>query len=463
MKGLYFLYTFFILTVCSCKSIYIEPPTKSLRQEILPLASKSYISVPFSLDLTPYLTKAEQSIPTIYKGEKQQCEGLSVSYGFNRSPMKFNGAGNKIHCAIEGGLWLKANYCPKCQYLFDNDGNCIVPRVHVSCGVKEPLRRFNLEYSSTLSIGNAYNIISKTQFNAFKLIDPCNITFVGYDITQTVEKEVRKELVKLEGTIDENIQKVALKPLLMDAWMALQNPISIQDFGFLNLYPSELSIHNLLFNGNSLNGVTTIAIRPIVSSEKTELKIQPLPPISEIQTAEHFSLEIPVHISYDSLSSFMNQFLKGQEIVIKKRKIMVERVGVYGTKNHQLIIELKFNGFRHGTLYLLGTPSLNKDKKELSLDSLDFDLETKGGLLNTARWIFDSRITKMIQEKAHFSYAQLLNTTLKNIEHAMNTKLNESISLQGKVSKTQINMIQLNERHISIFLALEGNLKLKIK
>ncbi|MFM7566181.1 MAG: DUF4403 family protein [Flavobacteriales bacterium] len=453
----------FGLLLFACQTVNIPPPYKSYTSKEISDAPPSYISIPLSMDLTPYLKTVEKTVPTVFEGSKEQCEGLSISYGFNRSPIQFIGMNDRIDYTVEGGLWLKANYCPGCQYIFNKSGDCVIPRVYVSCGIKEPLRRFTLGYSSQLYLNSTYNLTSKTHVNYFNLDDPCSITFVGYDITQTVEREVRKELIKLEGTIDENIQKIDIKSYLSSAWNEMQKPIPIPSFGYLTLQPKALSVHSLAFKGNTFHCTTTMAISPSVFTDKKEIKTQALPPLTSLKSSDEFNLEVPINIGYDSLSSMLNQLVKGQEIKIKNKKIVIEKASIYGSQNDQLILEVTFGGFRHGTFYLIGKPVLFIERKELRLDSLNFELKTKSVLLQTAKWLFDTRISKMIQEKSHFSYASALDQAVKAMESGINSPLNESLTLQGQISNTEITSIQLKEAYASLFISLKGNLKLNIK
>ena len=464
MKDLFYVVFLGVsILVNACKIVNIPPPQKNIKPSTYPTTPISYVSIPLHFNLSPYLKMVDHEIPSVYEGSKEQCEGLSVSYGFNRSPLRFKAVSNGLNCSVEGGLWLKANYCPKCHDLFDKEGTCVVPRVHVSCGLKEPLRRFSLDYTSRIHLGSAYNVVSKTQVGNFSLKDPCNISFIGYDITKTVEQEVRKELIKLEEVIDENIQKISLKPYVADAWREMQKPIPLEGLGFLYLKPTNLSIHSLEFIENSIKGVTTIALMPSVRSEKIVESLQPLPPLGDFKSPENFNLEVPVTISYDTLTSLFNPFVKGLELSLKKKKIIFESVSVYGTQNEKLIIQLVFKGFRRGTIYLLGKPSIHAEKKEVRLEAVDFELKTKGVLLNMARWIFDAQITQAIQDKTHFSYDGLMQQAVKEIERGMNTSLSETITIQGKVIDASIKSLNLNDSFLTLYFALEGNLKLNIK
>jgi hypothetical protein len=56
-----------------------------------------------------------------------------------------------------------------------------------------------------------------------------------------------------------------------------------------------------------------------------------------------------------------------------------------------------------------------------------------------------------------------MQQAVKEIERGMNTSLSETITLQGKVIDASIKSLHLNDSFLTLYFALEGNLKLNIK
>ncbi len=82
-----FIYIFILFIVYGCKNIQpIQPKINLTKSEyVQPIST---ISLPIEIQLENYLKNAEQTIPLTFKEDKEQCEGMSVSYIFERNPLQ---------------------------------------------------------------------------------------------------------------------------------------------------------------------------------------------------------------------------------------------------------------------------------------------------------------------------------------------------------------------------------------
>ena len=55
------------------------------------------------------------------------------------------------------------------------------------------------------------------------------------------------------------------------------------------------------------------------------------------------------------------------------------------------LIKVDFIGTRSGTIYFIGQPVYNAEKKTIEVQGLDYDLQTKSLFLKTAKWLFNKR------------------------------------------------------------------------
>ena len=169
MKTWYFI-TALLLALSSCKTIETVEPASAVLPYPPLNAETSTVTIPIEVELSNYLKEVEKAVPKSYSGKSEQCEGVSTSYAFKRDEIKFSGSGSKISYAVDGQLKLKINYCPKCHTLIDENGTCVVPRVYVSCGDNEPMRKFSLKYGTSVKVGSDYTFNSSTSLQKFDLI-----------------------------------------------------------------------------------------------------------------------------------------------------------------------------------------------------------------------------------------------------------------------------------------------------
>ena len=112
------------------------------------------------------------------------------------------------------------------------------------------------------------------------------------------------------------------------------------------------------------------------------------------------------------------------------------------------------------TFYLWGSPVLDQEKMQISLENLEYTLESKHSLVEVVGWILDDKIKRFIQEKAHFNYKekfQELSDQLAKIEHESNKKI-----LSGAIHSLEIQEIFTAEDGVVLHAEAIGDLSYKI-
>lgn len=459
MKSLF--YTVIIgCLLSSCKAIetavpenFVEP-YPALNNEV------SAITIPVEIDLTSYLKAAEKEIPKSYTGKNEQCEGVSTAYSIKRDEIKFSGSGNKIGYELNGQLKLKINYCPKCQTLTDEKGACIIPRVHVSCGENEPMRKFNLKYNTAVKVNSDYSFNTTTNLQKFELLDPCELTIANIDVTTDVEKEITKQLKVLEREIDKQFSSIDIKSIAKESWKLLQQPTEIPGYGYLSLAPSSLAISELKFSDKKARFNFNIDVSPSFTTEKPQLITSALPNLSQNKADNGLNFGLDVILGYDSLSNFIRTSVKGEVFEIKRKKIIIDDIAVSGSTDNRIILKTTFSGSKRGVVYLLATPILNDSLMQIELTNVDFDVKTKSVLLKSAKWFFNSKINQLVEEQGKFKYTTMLEDVKKEINSAFNQPLTEGVMMNGRINKIALNSIYYTNTHLVLRTQMTGSMKL---
>lgn len=444
----------------SCKAIetavpenFVEP-YPALNNEV------SAITIPVEIDLSSYLKAAEKEIPKSYSGKNEQCEGVSTTYSIKRDDIKFSGSGNKIGYEVDGLLKLKINYYPKCQTLTDEKGSCIIPRVHVSCGENEPMRKFSLKYSTAVKVNSDYTFKTTTNLQKFELLDPCELTIANIDVTTDVEKEITKQLKVLEREIDKQFSAIDIKSTAKESWKLLQEPTEIPGYGYLSLAPSSLAISELKFNGKKASFNFNIDVSPSFTTEKPQLFPSALPDLSKSKVDNGLNFGLDVILSYDSLSNFIRSSFKGEVFEIKRKKIIIDDIAVSGSADNRIILKTQFSGSKRGVIYLLATPVLNDSLKQIELTNVDFDVKTKSVLLKSAKWFFNSKINQLVEEQGKFNYTPMIDDMKKEINTSLNQPLTDGVAMSGRIASISLNKIYYTTTHLVLRTQIGGNLKL---
>jgi hypothetical protein len=451
-----------LFIMVACRTIQPALPQEKVVATPELTQNVSVINLPIKINLSPYFDKTDKSLPLKFVGKEDRCEGVSYAYEFERNRIQFQGKGNTLSYELEGRYALKINYCPECTNLFHDKGNCIIPRIHVSCGVDEPMRRAAVGYTTSFVISPTYQFISTTTLNKFETMDPCEVSIFQYDATEKLKQEVTKVLKDLESDIDKQIQSISIKKDIKETWEALSQSIPLGNYGFLTIQPQSIALSDIRFNKEYAIIDLNLVAKPVIATIPTPCLVKSLPDLAQYKTSNGFDINMDIIASYDSLSSILTQQIAGKKTTIKKSDVIFNSVEIQGANNQQLNLKVVFEGKRKGTLYLNGTPHFDSINQQISFPDLHFDLATKNLLLKTAKWLFNEKITTTLRENAKLNLSPHLLSTKKMIQKEMNIELKKGVFLSGKLDTIHIKSIYPEIDRLIIRLNAQGDLALTL-
>jgi hypothetical protein len=454
------------LVLFSCGSIVPQQPQITNETTLQNPETRGIVRIPIEINLAPYFDQADKSIPKTFRGAKEECDGVSYTYYFVRDPIKFEGVRKTMGYEINGEYSIRVNYCAQCSSVFGSDPFCLTPRIYVSCGVGEPLRKIGINFESDLSIAPNYRLNSKTRLVNVKTIDPCKLSFLHYDVSTLIEKEMSDYLKDMEREIDDQIEKVDLKTSINEAWTAMQEPILVPDYGYLYFQPRAIDIGPINFNKHKANVIVNMELSPRFSSDTLVQFKQSLPFLSKISSTNNFNLPILSLASYDSINALLKDEIQGTIIPYNRKQIIISEAEVLGPVGKQLLFKIKFTGTKKGTIYLLGTPSYDSATEEISFPDLTFDIRSKDAIVKSAKWLFDKKLTETLRAKAKYNLSDQIEKARKEIHNQLNTsieyKKGQFVQLSGNLDKMNFSNLHIGARELQVVLDLEGNLSLKL-
>jgi hypothetical protein len=154
--------------------------------------------------------------------------------------------------------------------------------------------------------------------------------------------------------------------------------------------------------------------------------------------------------------------LNGKSVTIKNNEVIFTGIEIQGAANKQLNLKVNFDGKRKGTLYLVGTPVFDSIAQKISFPDLTFDLKTKDALLQSAKWMFNSKITDMMRAYATFDLTPHLDEMKKMVQKEMNRELTEGVNLNGKVTDLMLVGIYPQLNQLIIRINTIGDIKLSM-
>ena len=175
-----------LFALMACKTIEPSLPEFSIqnRDKIEPEVSR--LNVDVEVNMNQMFEEAEKSTPLLFHGTSASCEGISYTYVFSRKPISFSTSPLQLETKIEGGFSLDLSYCPLCITLWNGKESCTVPRIYASCGLNEKERGYTMRYLTTLGLSKDYRLTAKTELEEFTIKDPCELTFLNYDVQKSL-------------------------------------------------------------------------------------------------------------------------------------------------------------------------------------------------------------------------------------------------------------------------------------
>lgn len=453
-----------VALLTSCGSIKPEAPDIVVLEnyDIKP-AEASMIKVPIKINLKPYFDDTDKEIDRVFRGEEQQCSGVSYKYKFVRSPIDFTGKGNKLHFDVDGAYAVWLNYCPTCSDLFSSEPYCLSQRIYADCGVDEPMRKMQVGFATEIGLAKDYHLKSETKLRKVKAVTPCKVSGFNFNATSILEEEVSNALKDVSKDIDKEISAVSLRSDLEDTWKLLGEPIDMEGYGFMELNPEGLSVSKIYFTGDSAYFKVMLKARPEILSKPSGKQLKKLPNLTKYQDREGFDIKMDVFTDYDSLSAILTREVAGMELDVKGKTVIFDSIAIHGASNRKLSIRVDFSGSKTGTLYLIGTPVFDRADQHISFPDLEFDIKTKSALLKAAKWLFDKKITHAIREEASMDLKPYLEDLRKEIGHSVNGYLDEDVYMWGKVNDVKIDLIHPLSDRLHVRINSLGKIGLKIQ
>lgn len=471
MKGKRISILIGLLASFSSYSQKINPENPDLSPGNFKLDSlpNSEINIPIQINLKPVFALAEKSVDTVFNSpgypDNWVQEGCATryKYQFRRSKLQMKASGMSMNLGFTGFYKIVGStrvcvsgtvispWTPACRCGFGDEGE----------------RRVNVSFTNSISIQPDFKVRLNIKRNEPQPLDKCEVCFWGQDITKDVMKGLIAELDASKKELDKSYGTVDLKPRFQQVWNQLSKIYSIYGLGWLKINPQKIRINNLFALNDSLNVFIGLSAKPSISFEKPAEQSSLIPNIGSFSRQPGFSIFLDAVLSYDSLGTILNQQLQGKQFDFKKgfikKKFIIDECKIYGGGFEKLIIKINFSGTNSGVVYLVGKPVYDKDKKNIEVTDIDFDIKSKNVLLGSADWIFDKKITKEISKQAKFELAGFIDTAKMNINKELNKEWVKGIRSYGTIKDISLIGIYPMQQQLVIRSNCTGELSVKVE
>lgn len=450
------------ITACSSsKKVTITAPSTETSARLLPALPPSQINIPIKIYMKPLLSVMDAETAKEFTNDKwpnytQSGCDFRYKYRFIRSPFTFGCINNKVTIAFRGNYQIAGS---RALCTFNKQ---ISPWVSGSCGFgNEPLRRVDLNISSTLTLLPNHQVLTTTHLDKLNALDKCQVTLLQNDMTSEILDSIKASVESYCTTFDKFVQTLNNNDMLRQWRSGGSRVIPISTYGFLNLNPTLLRVGKFNVYKDTLYFSIGYSGHPEFSSDSSRLVTHaPLPPINNTDNNAGVSTYLDAVYEYKFFNKLLNDSLRNKPFEVEGRTFVIKDVTIGGSNDGKIQVDVSFTGNRKGVLHLSGTPVLDTAKQVLSMPDVSFALDTKDMMVNIAKALFRKKIMKQLQNQSVLDLAALIEKNKTAIEARLNQTVTPWMSTAGNFQELRLVGLLPQKEYIQVQAYIRGNLTL---
>ena len=447
-----------VLTSCSTSKKTAAPISKTEKRS-LPALPVSQIHIPVKLYMKPLLLRMDSMMAKEFTSEKwpdylQTSCDFRYKYRFIRSPVSLTCINNKVNIHFQGNYQIAGGKAV-CAF-----GKQVSPWVSGSCGFgSESMRKVDVNITSVLQIFPRYEILTKTSLEKLLPQDKCTVSILQTDMTAEIMDSIRTSIEAYCGNFDQFVQTLNNNELLQK-WRSRGNRVvPVSRYGFLNLNPTMLRLGKFNYIRDSLMFSVGFNGTPQFSSDSASIATPSyLPTFSNTESAPGISVYLNSVYSYQTLSGLLNDSLRNKSFEVEGHTFVIKDVSLGGTDEGKLRVDVRFDGYKKGTLHLMGTPVLDSARQVLSMPDISFSVDSRDMLINIAKGLFRKKIMKKLKDQSVFDIAALIKSNKAVIEARLNQQLTDWLSTRGNFEELKLIGLLPGKNSVHVQIFIKGNI-----
>jgi len=423
----------------------------------------SFLAVPLQVDLGPLIAAAERTTPRVPPGVETwiPLPGMALgspAYRFNlyRDPLFVVVKGKRlvvhttVHYWMEVGLrmkdWVKGMG---------------------SCGVApESFRRARLGLQAELALTPSWGLDLKITPEDPLRIDGCEVTFLGYDLTDRVLAGMKDALIKAAQGLEQQLRdSTLLRQRAEAAWVQALEPVELAPGVYLMLNPQRIRLSPWTSVGKVLTITPEIQTRPTLTlGARPPVQARPLPPLDTTDTLvpPGFQVRVEADLSFAAASEQLARQMAGKKFETEKGTFTVVSAAVRG-RGELALLELELKGKVNGRLTLTGRPVFNPEAGTLTLEGLDYTLESKSWLTSFGEWLYRSTLRKTLADQCHFFLDRSFKDLKAQAQQGINRTLAPGLTMSGTIDSFTLSGLEVAPDRFKVVAQLAGQVQIAVK
>lgn len=422
----------------------------------------SVLAFPIRIDLGPMFAEAERLAPRRPPGTELWTQlagapqGTSYRFDLTRDPLRFALRENRLHLRTAANYWLDVGLWMAGSWY----------QTVASCGKgKEGRRRVLLGLNSEFDLTPDWGVRLQTTPEDPLPVNPCVVTFLGYDITDRVVAGMKAELVKATQGIEQQVRDAAvLRQQAERVWKAAQEPLELAPGIHLSLNPERIRLAPWRSEAKTLIVTPELQARPV-------LTLGPRPaagslPLPRLETAAPvtpgFHVRLDLDLPFAEATRQLQAQLKGRVFETEKGRFEILNAWVGGLEG-RAILQVQVKGRIEGVLSLAGRPVFDESTGILRLVELDYTLDSRSWITQFGEWLFRSSLRKTLQDKADWFLQQGFAEIRSQLQQNLNRELLPGVALRGDLGALRLGHPKVLEDRFRVEAQLEGRAEVEVK
>jgi hypothetical protein len=421
----------------------------------------STLALPIRVELGPLLKQVEAQVPLSPPNVETWAEikGKPRAYfRFNlyREPLGLKMKDDQVSVRVVANFGMDVG--------LRTLGNHVA--VMGSCGRSpEPPRRVLLELKTAIGVLPAWGLeLRQTAFEVTPF-NSCEITFLGFDITDQVTAGMKENLSAGTETLARLVRENALlRQKAQEAWSQFSQPIELRKDLYLLFNPRRIRLAPLSTQGRTLVITPEIEAQPrLVLGPRPQVETPPLPDLEvNARPQPGFRLRVEADLSYLHASEQLAAEVVGRTFETDKGRFEITAARVWGDQG-KAMLEIGLRGRITGKVTLSGKPVADPATSSLRLSDLDFTLDSRSWLARMGDWLYHSDLRKVLSDKAHFLMDQQFQGLRETIQAGLNRQLAPHLQLSGSLRAFRVAAVTTGVDGFKSQAYLEGEVRVDMK
>nr|WP_230679967.1 DUF4403 family protein [Pontibacter sp. 172403-2] len=429
--------------------------------------SLSSITVPVSVPVAAIEQRLNQERQgVLYKDDKLEGDNVAITVTKN-GLMRVQADKDKIYFSVPLHIYAKGRWkwdpCKLCPAI-DKTENTSFDMV------------IKTESKASLTEDYKINTVTSGDFEWGDTKPTLQLGPLTIGLARFVEPAMRSQMDKLTKQLDQELQnRLNIRQYVAQAWLMMQEPVKLDNDmnAWLTIVPKQVRMTPLQArNGNLSTRIGISSYIAVTTNGKPDIQINRNLPklIVDNRLSDDIRIGLTANIPYEHASKLLQAQVTGQTYTFDdgKSQLTINDAAI-APGGEQLVLMLDVNGKTKaglftkkivGKVYLRGTPYYDPETASIKVRDIDYDLDTKDKLLNTASWLAKNKFTDMIQEQVSFPVQSQLNDAKKMLQATLDQqgRVNESLLLKGKIQEITPDNIYLTPEGIKAVVNATGRL-----